>query len=227
MAFEAPFEVLNADFSKRVVMETAAMEWQASPSPSVWRKRLDLLEGEYGRVTSVVRYDAGSRFHSHGHPEGEEILVLEGVFSDEHGDYPAGTYLLNPPGFEHAPFSKEGCRLFVKLYQYGGAARTHVATNTARAAWEPGPAPGVQQIPLYFDEAHPESVRLLRFAPGARLPEYEMLGGEEIFVLEGAFEDGQGSYPKGAWLRNPPGGRHALASKKGCRLYVKSGHLGA
>ncbi len=227
MAFTPAAESLDTDFSKRAVMATAAMEWQASPSPSVWRKRLDLLEGEYGRVTSVVRYDAGSHFHSHGHPEGEEILVLEGVFSDEHGDYPAGTYLLNPPGFEHEPFSKEGCLLFVKLYQYGGAGRSHVAIDTAKIAFEDGPAPGVEQITLYFDEAHPESVRLLRFAAGARLPEYEMLGGEEIFVLEGAFEDGEGSYPKGAWLRNPPGGRHALASKEGCRLYLKSGHLGA
>src|SRR3546814_6219955 len=82
-------------------MDTAAMDWQASPSPTVWRKRLDLVDGEFSRVTSIVRYDPSSSFRAHGHPQGEEILVLDGVFSDEHGDYPAGTFLLNPAGFRH------------------------------------------------------------------------------------------------------------------------------
>ena len=109
---------LNTDFAERAVMRTQDMDWQASPSATVWRKRLDLLDGEYSRVTSVVRYDPESSFHAHGHPQGEEILVLEGVFSDEHGDYSAGSYLLNPKGFRHAPFSKAGCVLFVKLDQF-------------------------------------------------------------------------------------------------------------
>jgi anti-sigma factor ChrR (cupin superfamily) len=108
---------LNTDFAQRVVIRTAEMDWQASPSPTVWRKRLDLVDGEFSRVTSVVRYAAESSFHTHGHPAGEEILVLDGVFSDEHGDYPAGSYLLNPKGFRHTPFSREGCVLFVKLFQ--------------------------------------------------------------------------------------------------------------
>ena len=82
---------LNTDFAERAVMRTQDMDWQASPSATVWRKRLDLLDGEYSRVTSVVRYDPQSSFHAHGHPQGEEILVLGGVFSDEHGDYSAGS----------------------------------------------------------------------------------------------------------------------------------------
>src|SRR3546814_7726014 len=104
-------------------MDTAAMDWQASPSPTVWRKRLDLVDGEFSRVTSIVRYDPSSSFRAHGHPQGEEILVLDGVFSDEHGDYPAGTFLLNPAGFRHAPFSEDGCILFVKLCQFPGEGR--------------------------------------------------------------------------------------------------------
>ena len=83
---------------------TARMEWVSSPSGSVWRKRVHLVgPPESGQVTSVVRYEPTSRFPAHDHPEGEEILVLDGVFSDEHGDWP-GTYLLNPEGFRHAPF---------------------------------------------------------------------------------------------------------------------------
>ncbi|HJR70391.1 MAG TPA: cupin domain-containing protein, partial [Gammaproteobacteria bacterium] len=89
--------VINGDLAVRVAVDTAAMPWTPSPSGTVWRKRVHLVgPAEAGQVTSVVRYEPGSTFHSHAHPDGEEILVLEGVFSDEHGDWPTGTYLLNP-----------------------------------------------------------------------------------------------------------------------------------
>jgi anti-sigma factor ChrR (cupin superfamily) len=106
---------LNADFTEPARMDTAAMDWQASPSPTVWRKRLDLVDGEFSRVTSVVRYDADSAFHEHGHPQGEEILVLDGVFEDEHGRYPAGSWLRSPHRSHHHPFSRAGCTLWVKV----------------------------------------------------------------------------------------------------------------
>ena len=110
--------MLNMDFSKRVVVNTADEEWVASPRAGVWRKPLAREEAEQGHATSIVRYDAGASFSVHDHPLGEEILVLDGVFSDETGDYPAGTYLRNPEGFRHAPFSKEGCVILVKLHQF-------------------------------------------------------------------------------------------------------------
>lgn len=221
-------EGLNNDFSKRVVLGTAAMDWQASPSPSVWRKRLDLAgDQEASRVTSVVRFDADSAFHSHPHPDGEEILVLEGVFSDEGGDYPAGSFLLNPEGFEHAPFSREGCVLFVKLRQYPGKARRHIALDSGAAPWRPGPAEGVSAMALYGEDGYPETVELLAFTPGARIEGLAHPGGAEIFVIEGALEDEEGSYPAGSWLRLPPGSRHSPRSEAGCRLYLKRGHLAA
>lgn len=216
---------LNDDFSRRVVVNTAEMDWQASPSPTVWRKRLDLVGGEYSRVTSVVRYDANSSFHTHGHPEGEEILVLEGIFSDEHGDYPAGTYLLNPAGFSHAPFAREGCVLFVKLWQYAGAGRPHVVIDTKTAAWTSGEAPGVEVLPLYSEPAWPETMTLERYAPGTVMPPHSHPGGAEFFVLEGVLEDEHGRYPAGAWLRLPPGSAHEPRSDRGCTFYAKRRHL--
>ena len=219
---------LNADFSQFVVLHTAAMDWQASPSPSVWRKRLDLAgAAEVSRVTSVVRYDKDSAFPEHPHPDGEEILVLEGVFSDEHGDYPAGSYLLNPEGFSHAPFSKEGCVLFVKLRQYPGKNRRQIIIDSAKAAWRPRPTPGVTAVTLYEEDGYPEVMRLTRLAPGAAVPAHDHPGGEEVFVLDGGFDDDHGSYEAGSWVRYPPGSRHALTSETGCTLYVKAGHLGA
>src|SRR3546814_3998919 len=141
---------MNAYFARPARRDTAAMEWQPRPSRSVWRKRLDLVDGEFSRVTSVVRYDANSAFHAHGHPRGEEILVLDGVFSDEHGDYPAGSFLLNPAGFRHAPFSRDGCVLFVTLCQFPGEGRDHVVVDTTTAEWR-APAPGVEILSLYRD----------------------------------------------------------------------------
>ncbi len=217
--------MLNVDFSQRVVMQTAAMDWQASPSNSVWRKRLDHLGGEFSRVTSVVRYDARSHFHAHGHPNGEEILVLSGVFSDQSGDYPAGSFLLNPEGFEHAPFSEPGCVVFVKLQQYPGTNRRHVTLNFNDAEWQAGEASGVESLPLYSDAGFAEVIELLRFAPGATLPAREVAGGEEVFVMAGAASDELGEYAEGCWVRTPPGAHPALTSAGGATIYRKSGHL--
>ncbi len=217
---------LNPDFSQRVVMRTASMDWQPSPSPQVLRKRLDLVgPAESGRVTSIVRYRPESAFPPHDHPGGEEILVLDGTFCDEHGAYPAGTYLLNPEGFRHAPFSKEGCDLFVKLRQYGGA--VHVNVDTAAASWERGPHPGLERLPLYADPRGAEEIRLSRMAADTRLPEHEHDDGEEILVLKGDLEDGLDRYGEGDWVRFPDGSRHRPSSRRGCLLYVKRGHLPA
>ncbi|MDJ0942499.1 MAG: cupin domain-containing protein [Kiloniellales bacterium] len=217
---------INGDLSKLAVVHTADMEWQASPSPSVWRKRLDLSGPlEAGRVTSVVRYDADSRFAQHPHPDGEEILVLEGVFSDERGDYPAGTYLLNPEGFSHAPFSREGCVLFVKLRQYPGSDRRQVTIDSKATDLRDGEVAGLEVLDLYGEPKHPERIRLLRLEPGAILDSQVYLGGQEIFVLEGELENGERSYRAGSWARYPAGSRHALTSEGGCLFYEKTGHL--
>ena len=217
---------INADFSRIVIEHTASMPWEASPSPSVWRKRLDLTgAAEASRVTSVVRYDPGSRFGSHSHPDGEEILVLSGVFSDEHGEYPAGSYLLNPEGFEHAPFSDPGCELFVKLRQYSGQKRVHIHIDTHSADWSADEVVGEQVLPLYSESGYPEQVRLLRLAAGTALGERKNPSGRELFVLEGGFQDEHGVYTAGSWVRYPPVCSHSLLSVEGCTLYEKTGHL--
>lgn len=217
---------INADLTARAVLDTNAMDWQASPSPTVWRKRLDLVGGaETGRVTSLVRYDAGSYFPPHDHPDGEEILVLEGVFSDEHGDYPAGTYLLNPDGFRHQPFSKEGCTIFVKLRQYPGTERPHVSLRTDDMEWTAGSQPGLWIKPLFNHDDYADKSFLIKADPGCEVPHHDHPGGEEILVLEGVLEDEFGSYPAGTWLRCPVGSSHAPKSPEGAISYVKIGGL--
>ena len=191
----------------------------------VERRLLDRDGGEVGRATSIVRYAPGSHFPSHGHGGGEEILVLEGTFSDGQGDYGPGTYLRNPVGSSHAPFSREGCVLLVKLWQMHQDDQTPVAIHTRRASWRPGLVDGLEVMPLHAWGS--EHVALVRWAPGTVFHPHGHPGGEEILVLEGLFQDEQGSYPAGTWLRNPPGSGHRPWSDEGCTIWVKTGHLPA
>jgi len=202
------------------------MAWAPSPSGSVWRKRVHLVgPPESGQVTSVVRYEPRSRFPAHDHPDGEEILVLEGVFSDEHGDWPAGTYLLNPEGFRHAPFSEPGCVLFVKLRQYPGRDRRHVVVDTSKISWQPSAIHGISNKRLYQQPGFSDMTRLERWAPGAHPGTASYEQGVEFYVLEGEFADDEGAYPKGWWLRLPAGSQHHPRSERGCTLYVKHAGL--
>ena len=202
------------------------MAWAPSPSGTVWRKRVHLAgPAESGQVTSVVRYEPRSRFPAHDHPDGEEILVLEGVFSDEHGHWPAGTYLLNPEGFRHAPFSDPGCVLFVKLRQFPGRERRHVVLDTAKLPWEAGNTPGVSLKALYQQAGFSDLTSLERWAPGAEFGVTQYEQGAEFFVLDGAFADEAGTYSEGFWLRLPAGSAHQPRAERGCTLYVKRAGL--
>ena len=217
---------LNGDMRQRVGVDSAARAWQPSPSGTVWRKRLHRVgPAESGQVTSIVRYDRGATFPVHDHPEGEEILVLQGIFSDEHGDWPAGTYLLNPEGFCHAPFSRQGCVLFVKLRQYAGTGRRHVVLDTNALPWEPTSQGSIEAKTLYADESFADTTRLERWIPGAVPGELHHATGAEMLVLDGSFQDEHGAYPKGSWLRLPAGAHHRPVSAGGCVLYVKRGAL--
>jgi anti-sigma factor ChrR (cupin superfamily) len=216
---------LHADLHQRAVLDTTALPWTPSPIAGVERRLLDRRGGEVARATSIVRYAPGSHFERHVHAGGEEILVLEGTFSDELGDYPAGAYLRNPAGSSHAPFSTGGCTLLVKLQQMHPADQQRLVIDTNNAAWLPGLVNGLEVLPLHgFGSEH---VALVRWAPGTRFQPHRHPGGEEIFVLDGVFQDEHGSYPAGSWLRNPPGSVHRPWSETGCTIWVKTGHLPA
>ena len=214
--------MLNMDFSQRLVINTAQQDWIASPALGVWRKPLEREAKESGHTTSVVRYEPNSQFSTHPHPYGEEILVLEGVFSDEHGDYPAGTYLRNPPGSQHAPFSKDGCVILVKLNQFDPNDLETVRINTNQTEWLPGIG-GLEVMPLHnFEHEH---VALVKWPKGEKFQPHRHFGGEEIFVLSGEFNDELGHYPQDTWLRNPHMSEHFPFVDQETIIWVKTGHL--
>src|SRR3954462_4926656 len=120
---------LNADFSRRAVVHAAHLAWVPSPMPGVDRRMLDRIGDKVARATSIVRYAPGSQFSPHTHGGGEEVSVLDSVFQDEHGDFPAGSYVRNPPASRHTPGSAPGCVLFVQLWQFDLADRQEVTVN--------------------------------------------------------------------------------------------------
>ena len=215
---------INDDFSIKAVVDTNKLFWVESPASGVERKYLDRIGTEVARASSVVRYSRDSSFALHTHHGGEEILVLEGTFSDENGDYPAGTYLRNPPNSAHSPHSKDGCTIFVKLRQFHPEDDLTVRVDTTAANWYPGLVPGLSVMPLHeFDGV---GTALVRWAPNTIFSPHVHPGGEEIFVLEGVFHDEYGSYPAGTWIRSPRFSKHAPFTKsEGATIYVKTGHL--
>ena len=216
--------MLNMDFSQRVVINSNQQEWVPSPMPGVWRKPLAREEAEGGHATSIVRYDPGSRFRAHDHPGGEEILVLEGTFSDETGDYPAGTYFRNPIGFRHAPFSDDGCVLLVKLHQFQADDEQHVVVDTTTTPFQAGQG-NLQVLPLHQHGS--EQVALVRWPAGEHFQAHSHFAGEEIYVISGEFKDEFGAYPAGSWIRSPHLSEHNPFVDEDTLIWVKVGHLQA
>lgn len=212
---------LNADFSQRVVVHSDQLEWLASPMPGVDRRMLDRIGGEVARATTIVRYAPESKFSAHTHAGGEEFIVLEGVFQDEHGDYPAGSYVRNPPTSAHTPGSDGGCTILVKLWQFDLQDRTQFHKTMAE---ELGAAVnGVATATLHEDPREIVSYRHLD--AGATFTNASP-GGIELFVIAGSVTEGGDRLGKGAWLRLPEGqALNAVAGAEGAKLWMKTGHL--
>ena len=212
----------NMNFSEKLVIQTDSQPWLDSPSASVFRKPLEREGVEQGHTTSVVKYSKDACFKGHTHPAGEEIFVLRGVFSDENGDYPAGTYLRNPPGSSHVPFSKEGCEILVKLNQFATNDLEEVRIDTLSQPWLQGQG-GLQVMPLHHFGG--ENVALVKWPAGEKFLPHRHFGGEEIFVLSGTFCDEYGQYPKHTWIRSPHMSQHHPFVEEETIILVKTGHL--
>lgn len=225
---------INADFKQLAFEHGATMPWVASPMPGVARRMLDRIGDELARATSIVRYDPGSHFSSHVHSGGEEFLVLDGIFQDEHGDYPPGTYVRNPINTEHTPSSAPGCEIFVKLWQFGAAEKEIVRTDTnTMTLTRSTKRQGVQSGTLYSDDR--ETVAIEQWDNNAAISLCHA-GGLELLVMEGNFKitdtgrtgqsAGGESFVKKSWLRVPKDENVTVtAGARGARIWVKYGHL--
>ena len=215
---------LNANFSERCFVHTANTPWIPSPMPGVDRRMLDRIGDEIARATTIVRYAPNSLFSPHVHTGGEEFYVLDGVFQDEHGDFPTGSYIRNPPESKHTPGSRPGCTIFVKLWQFDMADRTHVRIDTKKMAFLPDASnPDVEIMPLFRDDR--EDVCLERWKAGSEIP-LRSKNGIEILALEGSFAEGGENFGLHSWLRLPKDTNStAKVGPDGARVWVKRDHL--
>ena len=230
---------LNMNLSQRCVVDSLSLPWQTADSPLIqqrWIERVGEANGQGNeagmgamRTTRILHFAPGATLDVPLHNAEEEILVLEGRLSDEQGEYGPGLFIKNPPGSSYARVSEAGCMLFVKQRQPDKTSHpdtrnpARIAVDTVKATWCPGLVAGLSVLPLH--EFGTEHTAMVRWAPETWFSSHRHYGGEEIFVVEGVFEDEHGCYPAGTWIRSPPLSQHQPFSREGCLIFVKVGHL--
>ncbi|WP_321349892.1 cupin domain-containing protein [Halopseudomonas oceani] len=215
------FQPLRMDRCQPCRVGPQDQHWQAAPQAPIRRWQLEREAPESGQVTSLVEYLPGARFPVHRHPAGEEILVLEGVFSDDSGNYAAGSYLRSPAGSEHAPFSEPGCLIFVKLNQFAGddQATVRLAAGSANSVTF---CTGVSGRLLYQHGC--EQTWLLDCETGAEL-RWQGASAGELLLLSGRLTEAGQTHCAHSWLRDTRLGELGLRAAEPSRLLLKFGAL--
>ena len=214
---------INDDFTRPVIVHAGKQDWVPSPAPGVHRRMLFRIGDEKARATSIVRYAPESAFPRHTHTGGEEFVVLDGVFQDEHGDYPPGAYIRNPPGTSHVPSSKDGCTIFVRLWQFRADDRAQTVRQPGEGNHVP-PRPGATAAIVLFDDGH-EEVRLEEWQADTSITvdnpkglEFLLLGGRMIMAGETLEPQAWGRLPAGTAL-------NAQVLNGAARVWMKRGPL--
>ncbi|NVJ99199.1 MAG: cupin domain-containing protein [Alphaproteobacteria bacterium] len=214
---------IHADRSLPAFVKSNELEWIPSPLKGVSRRMLERDGGEVARATSIVNYAPGSSFSEHTHSGGEEFLVLDGTFSDEHGDFPEGTYVRNPVGSSHTPYSTEGCTILVKLWQMPPSDQEWVRTNIFDDGLFDERKAGLSVLPLHENDV--ETIEIWKLAAGVEVPEKAYKGGIEVFVVSGEVSAGTIAMTTHDWIRVPSGEVFNAKAKSAAMLLVKHGHL--
>jgi quercetin dioxygenase-like cupin family protein len=214
---------INDDLTIPVIVHATHLPWIASPTSGVDRRMLFRIGDEVARATSIVRYAPRSAFPRHTHGGGEEIVVLDGVFQDEHGDYSAGSYFRNPPGTSHVPASENGCTIFVRLWQFREGDHEQIVrrpTELRPLETAAGAARGIE----LFDDGF-ENARIESWAPNDVIV-IENRRGFEALVLAGSLSIGRENLSSQGWVRLPGGERlRTIAGPKGTTIWVKDAPL--
>lgn len=214
---------INDDLTVPVIVHAAQLPWRSSPAAGVDRRMLFRIGEEVARATSIVRYAPRSAFPRHTHGGGEEIVVLDGVFQDEHGDYPEGSYFRNPPGTSHVPASKDGCTIFVRLWQFRDADRDQIVRRPAEGR-PVQPRSGAASAIELFDDGF-ENIRFESWMAD-RAVTVENARGLEMLVLAGSLSVGDQMLTSQSWARLPAGeALHAVCGPEGAKVWLKDAAL--
>ncbi len=213
---------LNADLTRTVCCHAAETSWLESPAEGVSRLRLELIGTGRPRLTTLVRFAPGSVFPPHVHDGGEEFLVLDGTFSDARGDYPAGSYVRNPPGTHHAPGSRDGCVLFVKLRQFAPSDDEERVVRPEERDWH-DPGSGIRYCPLHVFGN--EKVGLVAWDETVPWQPDPAESGFELLVLDGTMRSERLVLSQWDWLRRPAVTVAPVMGDAGTLAWVKTGHF--
>ncbi|OYX41575.1 MAG: cupin [Rhodobacterales bacterium 32-67-9] len=214
---------INNDLNRPVTVHASTLDWVPSPAAGVDRKMLYREGGEVARATSIVRYAPGSAFPAHVHTGGEEILVLDGTFQDEHGDYPAGCYFRNPPGTSHRPAAADGCTIFVRLWQYRNGDKTQIVRQPGEGD-AVASRDGARAARVLFDDGA-ERVMLEEWLPGA-VVSVPNPRGLELLALSGELTRAGERMTAQSWCRLPAGQPfQAECGTGGAQVWIKDAPL--
>ncbi len=210
---------INDDFSRPAIVHGSTKDWEPSPAPGVDRRKLFRIGEEKARATSIVRYAPGSSFARHMHTGGEEFFVLDGVFQDGEGDYPAGSYVRNPPGSSHAPAAKDGATIFVRLWQFRTDDEARIVRLPGEGA-QVAPREGGASATILFEDEY-EQVRLEEWSAGEQV-RVENSEGLEVLVVSGSVAVDGEQLSAQDWVRLPPGvNLKASVGTDGARIWMK------
>jgi quercetin dioxygenase-like cupin family protein len=210
---------VRADFDKIVHLLPDDHEWVASPLKGVDRVMLDRIGDEVAVATSIVRYAEGATFSAHEHELGEEFIVLDGEFADEHGRYSPMSYIRNPPGSHHVPFSDPGCTIFVKLRQFAKDDQR----QCVEAIQTECPDTGWQVDTLH--EFQGECVQIIRAAAGSHVRIAASYYCRELFVLRGSISwqtERTRRLPPWSWFRLMPGHPMRFIAEEPAVVFTKT-----
>jgi len=219
---------LRSDKRVNEFCRTSDLDWISIAQAGVERKLIERDGGEVARATTVVRFAPGGCFPEHTHTGGEEFVVLSGSWNDCWGKQPALTYVRNYIGSKHSPqIGDEGVVIMVKLRQMSNqhCEPEHMQVDFSEQAPWPVAKDGVAELLLYASPH--ERVLAQHWASGVTAASLVPANGQEVFVVDGSFEDELGEHDRWAWARYAETGKRLMwtAGPQGCLLWIKQGHL--
>ena len=215
---------MNHVLTEDASVDPSQSSWHPSPAKGVKRLMLERDGGEQTtRATSIVSYAPNSNFSAHNHPLGEEFLVLSGTFSDEYGDYPAGTYVRNPPGSSHAPKSVNGCMIWVKLQQFRDNDQKAVIRSLSEDVSQQDTLDIGLQGQILFNDY--EQVSYVSVSDQLVVTPSTTIKGIEMLLLAGEVNINAHEYKTAAWIRIAAGKTPEISIAEDSRLLLKTGHL--
>jgi len=218
---------INADCAQLVILRPADREWEDAGQAGVSRAVLERINHRtLGRETALMRLAPGTRLAPEVLDRRLEIFVIEGTFSDGHGDYGARTFIMNPPGTTYAAASRDGCLLYTKRLDGFAGDSARIVIDLADAAWKPFGERVAEVVPFYQVGERGVAARVGHVFPNAKIAEHDHPGGEEVLILDGVFKDQFGDGTPGTWLRYPIGLAHEpYSGDDGALIYIRDGDV--